>query len=1009
MADIICVGDFEYRRKDLIGHGAFAVVFKGRHRERRDECVAIKVITKKNLSKAQNLLTKEINILKGLKHENVVCLYDCKETPTQVNLVMEYCNGGDLADYLHAKGTLSEDTICIFLKQIASAMKILQSKGIVHRDLKPQNILLSHSGVSHPRPADIKIKIADFGFARFLHGEMMAATLCGSPMYMAPEVIMSREYDAKADLWSIGTIIYQCLTGRAPFMASTPQELKKYYQKSKTISPDIPSDTSSALEDLLLSMLKRSPKDRIEFKDFFRHPFLAGALVRKPSAPVQVPLRKQSPRSIPSSPVDISPSAARDPTGDVRLDIFRRVTPPYDATQLSPSGYQFNPLMSGYVTGCSPQGSRNISGQNDVYSEEDFVMVEHQTSPDQSDGQITSNASDPLFPVFSSSPKASKFHRPESPLATGSQRKATFIVGSPSSGSPSSSPLSRGLFNRSPSRNSPSPKDDKMVPPKSSPSSKTSSSQTSGKSSPSAPIPIGGSSPRETPQTRDDGYSRSAPIMVPHPRRSSFSSSLKTTQASPTNPMSQSPKPSVPSKTRSPSGVSNFGTSSNPRHSPVITPTHSPKQSPAVSPVQPPNMSPILSPTQSPKQSPGSTPTQSPNISPLVAVFSPYSPKKARAGTEVSFSSLLNNSHKPIVKTRSSPSLSTTGAWALEAKSRRMSPISKFDLKPLESPPETTGMESFGFPYRSPTAGALARVQGGAPAKPSLLKNVLGSSPTPSYEGDDMKPLKGIFFAQGVRFDVTPGQQQTVTSQVLNTTGKLEGQVIVDVPSLSSETLMERDHIEGVRKLRLSLSYADAIIDVLQTKSTPLRALSESMTVRQTDCFNGEQLIFVNNEYRKAEQLALCIKVLRLLNSMLVFAKEEIKYGRLQPSDTVKSLIKDLNERNHQCLNRAKQINQQMSIRVRDLDASVLTLSADKLIYQHALEMSQIAALDELFGDAQLCKERYEKAVLLLRSLEDDARSERDRALLNKYQNALNFRISALEKRIAQPKIVKLS
>lgn len=100
-------------------------------------------------------------------------------------------------------------------------MRALNAKGIVHRDLKPQNILLCHGPRPKPAPADITLKIADFGFARFLQDGVMAATLCGSPMYMAPEVIMSLQYDAKADLWSIGTIVFQCLTGTAPFKVRT--------------------------------------------------------------------------------------------------------------------------------------------------------------------------------------------------------------------------------------------------------------------------------------------------------------------------------------------------------------------------------------------------------------------------------------------------------------------------------------------------------------------------------------------------------------------------------------------------------------------------------------------------------------------------------------------------------------------------------------------------------------------------------------------------------------------
>uniref|UniRef100_A0AAY5KKD3 non-specific serine/threonine protein kinase n=1 Tax=Esox lucius TaxID=8010 RepID=A0AAY5KKD3_ESOLU len=260
------VGKFEFSRKDLIGHGAFAVVFKGRNREKHDWEVAVKCINKKNLAKSQTLLGKEIKILKELKHENIVALHDFQ--------VCIYCNGGDLADYLHSKGTLSEDTIRVFLQQIAGAMRVLQAKGIIHRDLKPQNILLSYPLGRKSHSTNTCIKIADFGFARYLQNNMMAATLCGSPMYMAPEVIMSQNYDAKADLWSIGTILFQCLTGKAPFQASSPQDLRLFYEKNKNLSPNIPRETSSHLRHLLLGLLQRNHKDRMDFEEFFHHPFL---------------------------------------------------------------------------------------------------------------------------------------------------------------------------------------------------------------------------------------------------------------------------------------------------------------------------------------------------------------------------------------------------------------------------------------------------------------------------------------------------------------------------------------------------------------------------------------------------------------------------------------------------------------------------------------------------------------------------------------------------------------
>ncbi|XP_051279290.1 serine/threonine-protein kinase ULK1a isoform X2 [Dicentrarchus labrax] len=279
------VGKFEFNRKDLIGHGAFAVVFKGRHKEKRDWEVAVKCINKKNLAKSQALLGKEIKILKELKHENIVRLLDYQEMGGCVYLVMEYCNGGDLAEYLHSKGTLSEDTIRVFLQQIAQAMKVLQSKGILHRDLKPQNILLCHPEGRRSSPINTCIKIADFGFARHLQTNTMAATLCGSPMYMAPEVIMSQHYDAKADLWSIGTIVYQSLTGKAPFHASTPQELRLFYESNRTLLPSIPKETSSNLRHLLMGLLQRNHKERISFDEFFHHPFLDTSSSAKKSSP----------------------------------------------------------------------------------------------------------------------------------------------------------------------------------------------------------------------------------------------------------------------------------------------------------------------------------------------------------------------------------------------------------------------------------------------------------------------------------------------------------------------------------------------------------------------------------------------------------------------------------------------------------------------------------------------------------------------------------------------------
>ncbi|CAG9786799.1 unnamed protein product [Diatraea saccharalis] len=318
--EVIQVGEYEFTKQDIIGHGAFAMVYKGRKRKNPSQSVAVKVVTKKGIQKASEILVKEIKILReltALHHTNLVAMHDCMDSPAYVYVVMEYCNGGDLADYLQANRLLSESTIRLFLRQLAEAMRAIHAKGIVHRDLKPQNILLTHN-VAPPRtphPSEMTLKIADFGFARFLEEGNMAVTLCGSPMYMAPEVIMSLKYDAKADLWSLGTIVYQCLTGKAPFQATTPHELKAFYENSVDLQPKMPSGTSPELCNLLIGLLRRSPRERMPFEAFFNHPFLQRPRYTSTGGSSGMGATTANPMSrVSSTPRVVAPAPAPAPT-----------------------------------------------------------------------------------------------------------------------------------------------------------------------------------------------------------------------------------------------------------------------------------------------------------------------------------------------------------------------------------------------------------------------------------------------------------------------------------------------------------------------------------------------------------------------------------------------------------------------------------------------------------------------------------------------------------------------
>ena len=315
---------WQYSQADLLGHGAFAIVYKGHNARNISEQVAIKVIQKKNLEKTKSLMIKEIGILRVLKHDNIVSLLDCQESRRELYLIMEYCNASDLSDFMKQFKKLSEQTVQVITYQLAQAMQVLWKNGILHRDLKPQNILLhkirqkiknhdsdNSSNCSTPpisrknsknannneksvitpsssknnlRPEKVTaqdfikdnviLKLADFGFARQLRLDSMAATLCGSPMYMAPEVITSQKYTAKADLWSIGVIIYQALTARAPFPQPNPPALRDFYNSHTNIKAPLPEGISTCLRDLINGLLEKNVERRISFEKFFKHPFI---------------------------------------------------------------------------------------------------------------------------------------------------------------------------------------------------------------------------------------------------------------------------------------------------------------------------------------------------------------------------------------------------------------------------------------------------------------------------------------------------------------------------------------------------------------------------------------------------------------------------------------------------------------------------------------------------------------------------------------------------------------
>ncbi|XP_008783542.2 serine/threonine-protein kinase ATG1a-like isoform X1 [Phoenix dactylifera] len=263
------VGDYILGPK--IGSGSFAVVWRARHRQHGVE-VAVKEIDKKQLnSKIRDGLLKEIAILRQVSHPNIVRLHQAIQTEDKIFLVLEYCSGGDLAAYIQRRGRVSEAVARHFMRQLASGLQVLQENNLIHRDLKPQNLLLSSTDET---PV---LKIGDFGFARYLMPQGLADTLCGSPLYMAPEIMEDKQYGPKVDLWSVGAILFQLVTGKLPFDGNTHFQLFQNILASNELQfpEDVLMDLHPDCIDLCRSLLRRKPEERLAFEDFFNHRFLA--------------------------------------------------------------------------------------------------------------------------------------------------------------------------------------------------------------------------------------------------------------------------------------------------------------------------------------------------------------------------------------------------------------------------------------------------------------------------------------------------------------------------------------------------------------------------------------------------------------------------------------------------------------------------------------------------------------------------------------------------------------
>uniref|UniRef100_A0A8D8YNW0 Serine/threonine-protein kinase ULK3 n=1 Tax=Cacopsylla melanoneura TaxID=428564 RepID=A0A8D8YNW0_9HEMI len=253
-----------FKIQHKIGSGSFSTVYKAWTENKDHVEVAIKCIDKTKVSgKRFDNIVNEIKVLKLLHHEHIVSMIDFLWDERYVYIVLEYCDGGDLSSLIKSSETkLSEFQVQRFVRQLVLALKYLREHNVCHLDLKPQNILIKNN----------RLKLGDFGFARFLLPSDNSASLQGSPLYMAPEILAGAEYNASADLWSLGVLTYEALFGAAPYAGCTMSQLRAQALNPQPVN--IPSNTITPhCHHFLSHLLQKDPAQRLTHDLLFSHPF----------------------------------------------------------------------------------------------------------------------------------------------------------------------------------------------------------------------------------------------------------------------------------------------------------------------------------------------------------------------------------------------------------------------------------------------------------------------------------------------------------------------------------------------------------------------------------------------------------------------------------------------------------------------------------------------------------------------------------------------------------------
>lgn len=265
--------DFFREGEKAVGKGGFGEVWKVIHKA-TNKLYVIKVIDKKNIieQKMVDQMNREIEIMYRVNHPHVMKLVNHFEDDDKFYLVMYYASKGQLYSLLKKQSRFDQRTAAQYMRELIEAVKYLHSfdPPIIHRDIKPENLLLDEN---------FRMKLTDFGWSNFKNEEIIRTTYCGTPEYLAPEMVKKQGHDTSVDIWSLGVLLFELLSGYAPFSGSNQDEL---FSNIKKLKINWPNDFPPLAKNLISKILKLNPKERISLDEILSHSWFEKNPIVKP-------------------------------------------------------------------------------------------------------------------------------------------------------------------------------------------------------------------------------------------------------------------------------------------------------------------------------------------------------------------------------------------------------------------------------------------------------------------------------------------------------------------------------------------------------------------------------------------------------------------------------------------------------------------------------------------------------------------------------------------------------